>query len=139
MSIIKGLDRIVLILAIIIAIPGFFYGWSATKERYKVVSKDYKVWQQQRDERINQSKAPKDEKKSKNSGKPIDIVAELNLVGFPSAPEEYSYPSDIKLLMGGITSAFAYFIIALFGTKIISRGFKYIVLWVHRGFKDDRP
>ncbi len=152
MNIVKGIDRIALVLAILAAVTGFILGLGETKDRFKTKNPDYKTWENKYDARIGylEEEAAKKlgQKKARESGivvspEMLDTMWELkkddpilrDIVG--SRPIEYWYPPLYKGIIGGLITASLFFLVMLFGICGMTRGIKRFSLWIIRGFRDE--
>ena len=131
MNIIKGIDRIALVLAVIIIIPGFIAGWEFTQDKFKTVSAEYKVYGKMENQRKN---LPEDKKFTA-----LEIYKEI-MSGppRPARPAKYLYPPIWQMIIGGLIFALVYFFFVLFGIRGSSRGIRRLSQWIIEGFKDGK-
>lgn len=114
MNIIKGLDRIALVIAII-AIPlSFFQGVDDATRSFTTLTPEYKQWEKQNQGSILSKSFPTADSES--------------------APTKYQYPPAWKIFGLGLLYAVASFPIVFFGIKGITRLF----VWIGKGFKDEK-
>ena len=118
MNIIKGLDRIILVIAIISIIPGFFAGINIAKDKFKTENPKYE---------LDPSK--------------FNWVDKSNKIIKPEP--EYIFPSIWEVLHYGFISSLALFLIINFGSQGLARGIKWLSIrikhlsiWIFKGFKD---
>ena len=151
MNIVKGIDRIALVLAILAAVTGFIVGLGETMDRFKTKTPDYKTWKEKYDARIDylEEEAAKKlgQKKARESGivspEMVDTMWELQKDDpilrdiISSRPTEYWYPPLYKGIIGGLITASLFFLVVLFGICGMTRGIKRFSLWIIRGFRDE--
>ena len=150
MSIIKGIDRVALVVAII-AIPlGFLIGSFSVYHEFKFVSPAYIKWEKgeqdkrqellrNQDEIYRSTKKPERWRPSKSEILSIpSFYALIEAIGPP--PEKYEYPPLRKIwgILGGLLSAFLSFVIVLLGIRGTTRGIKRLSLWIVDGFRDEK-
>ena len=116
MNIIKGLDRISLIIAILAGVFGFFGGGQFIYDNFKTEKPEYKTWVE---------KYGVDFHPSEISPKYKDTR--------PPKPDQYKYPPLWIVLPSGAAIGGLTFIVALFGLRGTTRLF----VWVVKGFKDE--
>lgn len=105
MNIIRGMDRIALVLAIIAILPAFVLGGEIINRTFKSVTPDYeakyKAWEK---------KFGKEWKEWESSGS-----IRMQGLGPPEPPGiEYNYPPDWQCILGGLLSAFLSFVVVLY-------------------------
>lgn len=112
MNIIKGLDRIALVIAILAILPGFYVGALFYHEAY---------------EKPNPKYSPP------GPG--------FHLPGFriPSQTREPShiYPPWYDHIFPGLVGAGIGFVVCLYGIRLGTRGVKHFSLWIRDGFRED--
>ena len=121
MNIIKGLDRIALVIAILVIVPGFMVGYSAHQEIKKTLTPQYQEW-------------------SKKYGFDAVFCFIFRRI-FPNIkyhPPMYNYPPVWISVLCGMLSAPISFVVVLFGLRGMNRGIKWFSLWLIEGFKDDK-
>ena len=129
MNIIRGMDRIALVLAIIAILPAFVLGGEIINRTFKSVTPDYeakyKAWEK---------KFGKEWKEWESSGS-----IRMQGLGPPEPPGiEYNYPPDWQCILGGLLSAFLSFVVVLYSFRGMTRGTRWFALWIIEGFKDER-
>jgi len=132
-NIIKGLDRISLVLAILAVFPGFILGAAFTMETFKIETVEYAAYR----EKLREEKKESGRISSKSlSGRGITIPSGLD-DRFPrsAAPERYEYPPWWHIVLGGVIFAPLSFVIVLLGTRGLTRGIKRFFWWIVEGFK----
>jgi hypothetical protein len=147
MNIVKGIDRIALVLAILAAVIGFIFGLGETKDRFKTKNRDYKTWKEKYDARIDylEEAAKKlGEKKAREFLVERSLIPEVFEKDDPvlrdigsSRPSEYWYPPLYKGIIGGLITASLFFLVVLFSICGMTRGMKRFSLWIIRGFRDE--
>ncbi|NQT69732.1 MAG: hypothetical protein HQ552_09140 [Desulfobacteraceae bacterium] len=113
MNIVKGLDRIALVIAVISILPGFFWGWKVYDHfaKEEITTKELE-W------------AQKDE-----------IFRPYRM----AILEDLRHPPKWKCTIAGLTGSGATFFVALFGLRGLNRVFIWRVFtWVVEGFKDEK-
>jgi len=151
MNIIKGIDRVALVVTII-AIPlGFLIGSFSVYHEFKFVSPAYIKWEkgkQDKPQELNrkQEEIDRSTKKPENRSPPLSIsgltdkyISKIKVIG-PPPPEKYEYPSLRKTwsILGGLLSAFLSFVVVLLGIRGTTRGIKKFSLWIVDGFRDEK-
>ncbi len=101
MNIIQGLDRIALVIAILAIIPGFMIGYEVHQEKGRTITPEFKM-------RAEQATPP---------------------IG-ASIPPRYNYPSIWFSILCGTLSAPISFMVVLFGLRGITRGIRWLFLWI---------
>ena len=118
MNIIKGIDRIALILAVLAIIPGILLGSGLIYEEYKTVKPEDEA-------KYNEEYRTYQEKKSN--------------VAFPQAPvKKYTHPPVWQYLIGAITGATISFALVFCIIRGLTRGIRWLALWIIAGFKDTK-
>jgi hypothetical protein len=148
MNIVKGIDRIALVLAILAAVIGFILGLGETKGRFKTKNPDYKTWKEKYDARIDHLE--KEAAKKLGQKKAREFLVEKYLMQeefkeedpilrniVSSRPSEYWYPPLYKSIIGGLITASLFFLFVLFSICGMTRGIKRFSLWIIRGFRDE--
>lgn len=125
MNIIKGLDRMSLVIAIIVGVLGLFGGSGIVYEHFKTETLEYKTW-------------VKEHGTLSSHLVPFRASGDLTDLGYsnitkPPAPEQYNYPPLWVVLPSGAVSACLTFMIALFSLRGTTRLF----VWIIKGFKDE--
>ena len=121
MNIIKGINRITIVLAVIAILPGFIGGW-----------KIYKA------ERKTEVKVPFEEEEDKRFvPTPETVKTEIPYGPVPFDPfkeekHQYSYPSNWQCALAGVAGSSIAFLIVFFGISGITR----VSLWIVEGFKE---
>ena len=129
MNIIKGLDRIILILAIIAVVPGFWGGWEIYLE--DAVSRHneatHEAEYEQREELIRRlfPNIP--------NGEWLTPEQYMSLPALPPQPE-FIPPPTWQFVTAGFGCAVILFVATLFGLKGLIRLFA----WIVQGFKDEK-
>ena len=146
MDIIKGLDRIALILAIIAIVPGFAIGFFGVNEMFKSVTPEYKAWEIRFEDKRRELEKRYSEEVNKYFGEnnrelkhfplsslwvdePLRMIEE-------EAPSIFKYPPIWQRTIGGIFFAPLSFVVVLFGFRGMTRGIKWFSLWIIDGFKN---
>jgi hypothetical protein len=148
MNIVKGIDRIALVLAILAAVIGFILGLGETKGRFKTKNPDYKTWKEKYDARIDYLE--KEAAKRLGQKKAREFLVEKYLMQeefkeedpilrniISSRPTKYWYPPLYKSIIGGLITASLFFLVVLFSICGMTRGIKRFFLWIIRGFSDE--
>lgn len=123
MNIIKGINRITVVLAVIAILPGFIGGW-----------KIYKA------ERKTEVKVPFEEEKDKKfvpTPESVKTDIPYGPVAFNPFEEEehqYRYPPNWECATGGIAGSCIAFFIVFLGIN----GMTKVLLWIIDGFKNER-
>jgi len=115
MSVLKGFDRIALVLAVIAILPGFVIGYDFHQSEFAKWEKSTKPFDKL--EYAPNSKAPKDMFYGRKYVRP---------------------PVPISIGVG-LVSALASFLIVLYGIRFSIRGGVKLFNWISEGFKDDSP
>ena len=142
-DLIKGFDRIAMVIAIIAIIPSFLIGIYTIKE-FRTLLPEYKAWETKLE---NREKWLTDNFKPTNH-KPLSFRnMRAESMGFDSDDEEYrnikamkprikyKYPSNFECIMGSIVFALLSFAIMLFGIRGLTRATKWLYLWIFEAFK----
>ena len=98
MNIIKGMNRVSFVLAVIALIPGFYYGRIITNERLKIVSVKY-----------------------------TEVIPLKSKRPYSLPPPTYKYPPIWQSFTGGVVIALSGFFVVLFGIRGIARLLVWIV------------
>jgi hypothetical protein len=132
MNIIKGIDRIALVVAIVAIVPGALLGGVFVLEVCKTETPEHKAWQE-KVEGWYQAEA-----KLKYRSIPLWIPTP----GY-NPPEEwkeprpkYKYRPVWQQVLGGVVAAPLSFFIVLYGIRGAIRGIKWFSQWIIKGFKD---
>jgi len=145
MNIVKGIDRIALVLAILAAVTGFILGLGETMDRFKTKNPDYKTWKEKYDARIDYLEEEAAKKLGEKEARAF-IAEKLRTQEefkkddpilrdiISSKPAEYWYPPLYKRIIGGLIIASLSFLIVLFTICGITRGVK----WIVGGFIDEK-
>lgn len=112
-NIIKGIDRIALVLAIVALLVGFFIGLDEYDDSFLTHNPEYTTYE------IN-----------KNSD-PFSVVPPFFL---PRTPKQTVAYFSASAALGAFM-----FLAVLFGVRWGSRGTKWLLLWIAEGFKDKKP
>lgn len=127
MDIIKGLDRIALVLAIIAIVPGGVVGYNSHHYRITETPK-YQAWAKKHD--IN----PESPFSGAIGYDPYQRVMPSER---PPSPR-YMHPPVLVSVLFGLLSASISFVVVLFGFRGMTRGIKRFSLWIIKGFKDTK-
>lgn len=142
-DLIKGFDRIAMVIAIIAIIPSFLIGIYTIKE-FRTLLPEYKAWETKLE---NREKWLTDNFKPTNHKKLSFRDMRAAQMGFDSDDEEYrnikamkprikyKYPSNFECIMGSIVFALLSFAIMLFGIRGLTRATKWLYLWIFEAFK----
>ncbi|MBE9569187.1 MAG: hypothetical protein IMF11_01050, partial [Proteobacteria bacterium] len=65
MNIIKGIDRIALVIAIIAILPGFGIGFNFINAEFKTVSPEYEKWEEKKQERLENLRTKREKEREK--------------------------------------------------------------------------
>ena len=133
-DLIKGFDRIAMVIAIIAIIPSFLIGINISKYKFRTLLPEYKAWEIKLE---NQEKWLTDNFKPTN---PLSIEAiradqKYRTIKAMKPRIKYKYPSNFECIMGGIVFALLSFAIMLFGIRGLTRATKWFYLWIFEGFK----
>ena len=125
MDIIKGLDRIALVLAIIAMVFGGGAGYVDHQDKNKTATPEYQAWA---------NKYDKDFYFDPNSGQSIPTRL------FPKEPPSpmYKHPPVLVSVLFGLLYASISFVVVLFGFRGMTRGIKWFSLWIIEGFKNKK-
>lgn len=153
MNIIKGIDRIALVMAMITTIAVFVLAVLELKSD-RTLNPEYRTWEKECDDRIKELEqknpsiklknrdtddyffdpdAPKFRKRRKVLEND-DILQNLR----SRKPTQYKYlPAWMPYVYGSVV-AFISFMIVLLGIRGATRGIKWFSLWIIDGFKDEK-
>jgi len=154
MNIIKGLDRIALVAAIIVAIFVFVLVILELKST-RTLNPEYSRWKKKYDDRIKELEQKNPSIKLKNNIAGADYILNPDKPKFRKRqkvlendamlqnlqsrrPAYYIYEPVWSCYVGGIVSALISFMAVLFGIRGATRGIKRISLWIIEGFKDEK-
>lgn len=113
MNIVKGLDRIALVIAVISFLPGFFWGWKVYYHLAKKETTTKELEWAQKDEIFRPYR--------------MAILEDLR------------HPPKWKCTIAGLIGSGATFCVAFFGFRGLNRVFIWRVFtWVGEGFKDEK-
>ena len=118
MNIIKGIDRIVLILAIIAIVPGIILGVKISYDSLTTVYPEWIEWAKNKPE--------------------FNIIYEKDGITkqlYPNPPVKYFRPHPLKMIAGGMVGAPLSFLFVFFGLKGLTRGIRRLSIWIIEGFK----
>ncbi len=157
MNIIRGLDRIALVLAILAIVPGFFLAGRTSYEGLKDLSPEYKEWRKEFNKRVEylKQKMEKPEKRRvpyfpSYSASSLDTYYYYDLREYyewdditlkniwAKRPQTYKYPHPSQTISIGIVGAVLSFMVVLFGIRGTSRGIKRFSLWIIEGFREEK-
>ena len=124
MNIIKGIDRVAWIIAVLAVPIGFVLGCAVTEEKYKVITTAYQAWEKEYGDLF-----------VKDTSSPL-YGAVLSPWNRPEPPKKYEYPEGWKSALGGTFSAIVFFVGTLAFIRVSSRGLKKLSLWVIEGFRN---
>jgi hypothetical protein len=136
MQIIKGLDRIAFVIALVALIPGFVLGAHFVDEKLKSYMPEYAEWTRKVDSRRDLL-ASQSEEQLKSDFTPQDIleiylndeILEQLLANEPTMP-------TWQVIFGGLLGSILSFSIIFFGLRGLTRGIKKSSLWIADGFRD---
>jgi hypothetical protein len=131
MNIVKGMDRIALVLATIAILPGFGMGFHVSSEMLTKANPEYYKWEKELgglDYDLQQYAALQD-------GGHWDIDSEFWL---PDPPNKYCFPPTWRCTLWGFVAAPLTFLVVLFGIRGITRGTKWLSFWIVEGFRDEK-
>jgi len=148
-DLIKGFDRIAMVIAIIAIIPSFLIGMYITKDKFRTLLPEYKAWEKKLKNRekwlIENSKLEHNNFKSEINDWLTEYesqVAGFNLgdkqyqtIKAMEPRNKYKYPSNLECIIGSIVFAIISFAIMLFGIRGITRTIRWFYLWIFEGFK----
>ena len=159
MNIIKGIDRIALVLAIIVmVVVSVLVVGELQKGK---TTPEYRTWEKEYNDRIKylEKKNPSIKLKPNDLlffGPIPDDLADLKLTPklrkreevlkddtilqniLSRRPDQYKYLPAWKPYVYGIVAAFISFMIVLLGIRGATRGIKWFSLWIIEGFKDEK-
>jgi amino acid transporter len=122
MNIVRGMDRVSWVIAIIAIIPIFVLSVGIFMDIWKNENPAYLAW----------------ENKKKN--RPFYTITDLS----EQPPDRYIWPSISKVVLPASATTIAGFFMVLFGIRWATFGIRWathgirvITLWVYKGFKDD--
>ena len=134
MEIIKGLDRIALVLAIIAMVFGGGAGYSNHQEIKKTETPKYQAWAKKYD--INPGSPHYGEVYDPyRAAEPLERGAEP--WERPPSPR-YKHPPFLASVLFGLLYASISFVVVLFGFRGMTRGIKWFSLWIIDGFKNKK-
>lgn len=146
MNIIRGMDRIALVLAIIAILPGFVLGVNITNEALKSVTTEYKAeykaWEKKFGDVLRDlEKKDREWEKQQSSTyfksiPPWEWRREQGLEPPGPPRQRYNYPPAWQCIMGGIASAPLSFLVVLYSLRGMTRGTRWFALWIIEGFRD---
>jgi len=129
MNIIKGIDRIALVVAIVAIVPGALLGSLFVFETCKTETPEYKAWQEKVEGWFQANP---------NTGR-------YHFLSLPYFSEEkewkepwpkYKYPPIWQKVLGGVVAAPLSFFIVLFGIRGTTRLVIWFATWLVAGFRD---
>jgi len=138
MNVIRGMDRIALVLGIVAILPGFFLGEQIVHEEFRTVTLEYKLWEKKHNDRINYLND-----KAKKLGKRVSPLKEFLGAWADDPilqdlrerkPPKYQYPPPWQRIIGGLIIALLSFLVVLFTIRGMTRGVK----WIFDGFRDEK-
>jgi hypothetical protein len=131
MNVVKGLERIILLIAIVSIVPGFMFGWRFTFETLKTVTPEYAVWE--RKQNAGPLEFVKDEERS-SASRHVSTVRKRIMGG---VPEKYGGLERWDQIAGGLISAVLAFV-GVFSILLgLTKGVARLSVWVASGFKVD--
>ena len=134
MNVIRGLDRMILVIAIIAVLPGFGLGFGFVREEFKTPTPEYQEYLREGNR----------ENSRFNSLDPYDpyspaVGVTLYRPNKSPFPEKcYHYQPVWKCIPAGLLSAFLSFVVVLYGFRGLTRGTKWFALWIIEGFRDEK-
>jgi len=143
-DLIKGFDRIAMVIAIIAIIPTFLIGMDITKDKFRTLLPEYKAWEIKLENRkkwvIENPKLEHNDFKSERNNWLTQFdsqVAGFNIgdkqyqtIKEMEPRNKYKYPSNFECIIGSIVFALISFAIMLFGIRGITR----TIRWFCHGF-----
>ena len=144
-ALIKGFDRIAMVVAIIAIIPSFLIGMEVTKDKFRTLLPEYKAWEiklENRKQWLTDNFKPTNHKIDQHDVKTIRNLHNA-FMGFDSNDEEYrtieamkprnkyKHPSNFECIIGSMIFALISFAVILFGIRGITR----TIRWCYIGFK----
>jgi len=145
MNIIRGIDRIALVLGIVPFLLGFYLGVHIVHEDFKTVTSKYKVWEKKYYDRIDQLQQEV-KKRSPDADRIKDPVYELRSLLMQEEndpilqniikrkPPKYQDRPPWQRIIGGLIIASLSFLVVLFAIRGMTRGVK----WIIDGFRDGK-
>ena len=145
-DLIKGFDRIAMVIAIIAIIPSFLIGMNITKDKFRTLLPAYKAWEiklENRKKWLADNFKPTNHKIDRDDDKAFMDWYDALITGFDSNDEEYrtieamkprnkyKHPSNFECIIGSMVFALISFAIMLFGIRGITR----TIRWCYIGFK----
>ena len=118
MNIVKGIDRIALVLAIVAIIPGILFGIALSYDTFKTISPRNEAKYQEEYQKWSQSEG-------------IDRRMNIPI-------RQYTAPSVWQYLIGATISGFVSFAFILYFIRGLTHGTRWLALWIIDGFKDNR-
>ena len=118
MNIIKGIDRIALVLAIAAVIPGILFGIALSYDTFKTISPENEAKYQEEYQKWSQSEG---------IGKRMNIPM-----------RQYTAPPVWQYLVGATIGGFISFAFVLYFIRGLTRGIRWLALWIIDGFKGNR-
>lgn len=110
-NIVRGLDRAILVVAIIAVVPGFIFGWMASYDQLKTMTPEYIAWSEGSGDGTSRTK--------------------------PMPTTMYEGPKRWHQVAGGLICSILTFL-AVFSTLLgLARGLRWLTLWIAAGFRDE--
>jgi len=146
-DLIKGFDRIAMVIAIIAIIPSFIIGMDITKDKFRILLPEYKAWEIKFENRkkwlIENSKLEHNDFKSERNDWLANYIEGFNVgdkqyqtIKAMEPRNKYKYPSNFEGIMVSIVFALLSFAIMLFGIRGLTRAIKLLYLWILEGFEE---
>ncbi len=157
MNIIKGLDRISFIVAVIAILPAFFFGTGYYYYEIESINPAYTKWWEKRNEVEQAAKkqyAQHKDRIDRELDKPktkaksgLDLLFTNEVIHISrqvkkyvertgGAPRKFKHPPVWQSLLVGFVTAGVTFVVVLFGLRFTTRGIKRLSIWVFEGFKE---
>jgi hypothetical protein len=124
MNVIKGLDRIAIIIASIVALLGLKLGYDLTREAFVTVTKV----------QVTSKSKPIKPLEGIQPREPSWFIIQEGKIAIPKV----NYPPFWQCTIGSILSAAVSFVVVLFGFRGMTRGIRRLSLWITEGFKEEK-
>jgi uncharacterized membrane protein (DUF485 family) len=156
MNIIKGIDRIALLIAIIAMIAAFVLAVLVLKSDWnRPLNPEYSTWEKKCDDRIKELEQKNPSIKLKKNIDRLDYILDPDEQKFRKRqkvlendailqnlrsrrPAYYIFLPAWMSYVYPIVAALISFMAVLFGIRGATRGIKWISLWIITGFKDEK-
>jgi len=138
MNVIKGLDRIFIIIAVVAVVPGFFIGTNSFYELFKSETPEHIEWRREYDDQRSymwQKRLKDSEPLGPLNPSPAEDELVMRIIK-SNEPRAFNHPPDWLNIIGGFVGSVSSFFIVLFGFKGLAHGIKRLSTWIIEGFKN---